>query len=397
MARRLTGASYESDVPAGWPRELPLDARRAASYVATSASLVLPPVDGARPRAPGGRSPPCSSRCGPRRVVQARRCSPPRARWCWHGRRAKGRRPAVSGSPTSTATSPRSSVWAPIPSSASSTGSPPVPKPPRRRSTVSSSRSRPESGSSRAAVRRGCWRRSPRRRRAPRSRSRSATARSRPWSTAAPRTNRRRARWSRSPTSRSSCCGGAISRCATRCTRRCWRAPAGAVLLEETGRSLSATEVSDVLDVPVLARVPVKPVIARAVDAGVLPTRLPDPLARGASDLLQRTGLAPRAAGRGRVTLTTVSESSWAGGDAVLKQRVHRRLVADGAVADGMGDPIGAGDGALRARLAELLRDEQPLLGRGPVRAAPRGAHPRGRGSRARSNRCSPTPRSRRS
>jgi len=64
----------------------------------------------------------------------------------------------------------------------------------------------------------------------------------------------------------------------------------GAVLMEEPGRSLSAREVSDVLDVPVLARVPVKATVARAVDAGVLAARLPDLLARPAAGLLQRTG-----------------------------------------------------------------------------------------------------------
>ena len=61
-----------------------------------------------------------------------------------------------------------------------------------------------------------------------------------------------------------------------------------AVLLEEPGRSLSANDVSEVFDLPVLARVPVKPLIARAVDAGVLATRLPEPLARAANDLLRR-------------------------------------------------------------------------------------------------------------
>jgi hypothetical protein len=67
-------------------------------------------------------------------------------------------------------------------------------------------------------------------------------------------------------------------------------ATAGAVLLEESGRTLSARDVSEVFDLPVLARVPVKPVIARAVDAGVLTTRLPEPLGRAANDLLQRLG-----------------------------------------------------------------------------------------------------------
>ena len=78
--------------------------------------------------------------------------------------------------------------------------------------------------------------------------------------------------------------------------RRAVHAPAlartaGAVLVEEQGRSLSARDVSDVLDMPVLARVPVKAAVARAVDAGVLAARLPEMLARPAADLLQRTGV----------------------------------------------------------------------------------------------------------
>jgi hypothetical protein len=65
---------------------------------------------------------------------------------------------------------------------------------------------------------------------------------------------------------------------------------AGVVLLDEPGRSLGAREIGDVLDLPVLARVPVKEEIARAVDAGVLPTRLPQSLARAARDLVSRVG-----------------------------------------------------------------------------------------------------------
>jgi hypothetical protein len=65
---------------------------------------------------------------------------------------------------------------------------------------------------------------------------------------------------------------------------------AGVVLVEEQGRSLSAHEVSEVLNVPVLARIPARPAIARAVDAGILPTRLPDLLARPTAELLHRVG-----------------------------------------------------------------------------------------------------------
>ena len=69
---------------------------------------------------------------------------------------------------------------------------------------------------------------------------------------------------------------------------------AGVVLLDEPGRSLAAREVSEVLDLPVLARVPVKDAIARAVDAGVLPTRLPEPLARPATEFVRKVGVRGR-------------------------------------------------------------------------------------------------------
>ena len=72
---------------------------------------------------------------------------------------------------------------------------------------------------------------------------------------------------------------------------------AGVVLLDESGRSLGAPEIGEVLDLPVLARIPVDKTIARAVDAGVLPSRLPDALGRAATDVVRRLGL--RGRGRG--------------------------------------------------------------------------------------------------
>ena len=66
---------------------------------------------------------------------------------------------------------------------------------------------------------------------------------------------------------------------------------AGTVLVEEPGRTLGAAELTDVLDRPVLARVPMRAAIARAVDAGVLAARLPDPLARSTARLLTRLEL----------------------------------------------------------------------------------------------------------
>ncbi len=78
--------------------------------------------------------------------------------------------------------------------------------------------------------------------------------------------------------------------------RRAVRSPllertAGVAFVDEAGRSLGAGEVRDVLDRAVLTRVPARATIARTVDAGVLPGRLPDPLARAAAVLLGRLGV----------------------------------------------------------------------------------------------------------
>jgi hypothetical protein len=68
----------------------------------------------------------------------------------------------------------------------------------------------------------------------------------------------------------------------------------GAVLVEEAGRSLAARDIAAVLGVPVMATVPVRAGIARAVDAGVLTSRLPDALARPMRELTRRLGGAGR-------------------------------------------------------------------------------------------------------
>jgi hypothetical protein len=84
--------------------------------------------------------------------------------------------------------------------------------------------------------------------------------------------------------------------------RRAVRMPAtpgatGAVLVEDSGRALGARDVADVLGVPVLATVPVRASVARIVDAGVFPARLPDVLVRPAREVLSRLGCSRR---RGR-------------------------------------------------------------------------------------------------
>jgi MinD-like ATPase involved in chromosome partitioning or flagellar assembly len=78
--------------------------------------------------------------------------------------------------------------------------------------------------------------------------------------------------------------------------RRALHAPhlaraAGVVLVTEPGRSLGRREVAECLDRPVLAEVPVRAAIARAVDAGLLPVRLPEVLSRPVSEVLGRVGL----------------------------------------------------------------------------------------------------------
>ncbi len=70
----------------------------------------------------------------------------------------------------------------------------------------------------------------------------------------------------------------------------------GIVLVDEPGRSLGAREVADVLGRPVLARVPVRAAVARAVDAGVVAQRLPDVLARPAREVLRAIGIDPGSA-----------------------------------------------------------------------------------------------------
>lgn len=65
--------------------------------------------------------------------------------------------------------------------------------------------------------------------------------------------------------------------------RRAVRAPlrpSGVVLLAEPGRALTRTDVAEVVGVPVVAEVALDPAVARAVDAGLLPVRLPRGLAR---------------------------------------------------------------------------------------------------------------------
>jgi MinD-like ATPase involved in chromosome partitioning or flagellar assembly len=56
--------------------------------------------------------------------------------------------------------------------------------------------------------------------------------------------------------------------------------PSEVVLLTEAGRSLTRADVEDCTGAPVVAEVAVDPLVARAVDAGLLATRLPRGLAK---------------------------------------------------------------------------------------------------------------------
>lgn len=77
--------------------------------------------------------------------------------------------------------------------------------------------------------------------------------------------------------------------------RRAVRSPqlaatAGVVLVDEPGRSLGPREVGDVLGVPVVAEVPLRAAVARAVDAGVLASRMPDVLVRPVRRIVDHAG-----------------------------------------------------------------------------------------------------------
>lgn len=61
----------------------------------------------------------------------------------------------------------------------------------------------------------------------------------------------------------------------------------GIILQDEPGRALGRQDVASVTQLPVVACVPRRSNIARASDAGVLPTRLPEPLELAAAVLLR--------------------------------------------------------------------------------------------------------------
>lgn len=64
--------------------------------------------------------------------------------------------------------------------------------------------------------------------------------------------------------------------------------PDGIVLVEEPGRALTAADVATSIGAPVVARVPLDPAVARAVDAGLLAASLPKGMLRSLRDVARR-------------------------------------------------------------------------------------------------------------
>ena len=165
---------------------------------------------------------------------------------------------------------------------------------------------------------------------------------------------------------------------------------AGIVVVEEPGRAIGAKEIADVLGRPVLARVPARDSIARAVDAGVLAHRLPGrprPPGRGGA-----AGGRP-ALGPARCRGVSRSGAATRDADGALRRTVHQRLMGSEAV--------GAARGRAVLRAAPTARRPAARSRPAPRLGTPRSASSvswptRSRGS-GRWSRCSPTRRSPRS
>ncbi|MCU1463097.1 MAG: ATPase involved in chromosome partitioning [Acidimicrobiales bacterium] len=68
--------------------------------------------------------------------------------------------------------------------------------------------------------------------------------------------------------------------------------PSGIVLIEEPERSLRRRDIVDALGVPLVAVVDCEPAVHRAVDAGLLASRLPRPLERALRSALTEAAAA---------------------------------------------------------------------------------------------------------
>ena len=65
-------------------------------------------------------------------------------------------------------------------------------------------------------------------------------------------------------------------------------APDDAIIIKESSRALNGDDVGAVLNIPILATIPVDPAIARVVDAGLLAARLPGALGHLRAEIAAR-------------------------------------------------------------------------------------------------------------
>jgi hypothetical protein len=72
--------------------------------------------------------------------------------------------------------------------------------------------------------------------------------------------------------------------------------PTGVIVIHEPGRVLSAEDVATAVGAPVVAEINLDPAVARAVDAGLLASRLPPSLDAGLGTTLAAFGTAQDAA-----------------------------------------------------------------------------------------------------
>ena len=134
--------------------------------------------------------------------------------------------------------------------------------------------------------------------------------------------------------------------------------PTGLIVLSEPGRALRRADIESALGLPVAAELTIDPAVARAVDAGLLTTRLPagvPPAPPGLALRLDRRGPASRGTGRA---------------DGSTTRRLSRPDVADLSV----GGRVRHRSAAVKPLVprGQALRVDGPLLGAAaPVRASP--------------------------
>lgn len=93
---------------------------------------------------------------------------------------------------------------------------------------------------------------------------------------------------------------------AIRSALRCGVRPNAVVLIEESGRALTRSDVEDVIGAPVVATVVLDPAVSRSIDAGLLSARLPSLLGESLSPLVHLIERDERE--RGSVALSSMIE-----------------------------------------------------------------------------------------